>query len=341
MSEVESKLVIWSPEEIRSAVGVEDQIEPTAAAFADSSAGRVQNGLITMFPGPSPEAGDVYVKTGAVAGGDVHIVKVSPWFARNAEMGEPQGGFVAVLDSRTGRTLGLLHDQHYLSDIRTAAAGAIAARLFAPRQVAVATVLGSGTQAWLQPQALYRERPFKRLNIWARNVDKASSLAERLRRAMPAVDVQVEPDIESAVRAADVLMTVTTSREPLVHGRWLKAGAHVSAFGADDATKRELDLEALRRARVFVDSLQAVELHGDVRRAISEDGYRLDEVAGEIGSVLSGSISGRTRDDQITVAKFVGIGAQDLVAAQVAVQNLAKAHGGASATIRRTRLDPS
>jgi ornithine cyclodeaminase/alanine dehydrogenase-like protein (mu-crystallin family) len=317
-----ANITIWSADAIRAAVDVEDLIEPTVAAFTASSAGLVQNGLITMFPGSTPEAGDVYVKTGAVAGDDVHIVKVSPWFARNAEQRLPQGGFVAVMDSRTGHTLGLLDDQHYLSDIRTAAAGVVAARLFAPARVDVACVLGSGTQAWLQPQALYRERQFEQLHIWARDIDKAMALAQRLRVALPGVDVRVERRIERAVRAADVLMTTTTSREPLVKGEWLKLGSHVSAFGADDATKCELDLAVLRRARVFVDSVPASTLYGDVRRAIATGGYRPDEIAGEIGSVLAGRVDGRTQRDDITVAKFVGIGAQDLAAAQVAIRKL-------------------
>jgi len=316
------KIALWSADAIRALVDVEDLIEPTIAAFLAASAGRVQNGLITMFPGSTPQAGDVYVKTGAIAGEDVHIVKVSPWFAHNAEQRLPQGGFVAVMDSRTGRTLGLLDDQHYLSDIRTAAAGAVAARLFAPARVEVACVLGAGTQAWLQPQALYRERRFERLDVWAREPHKAGVLAKRLRVALPGVDVRVEPDIERAVRAADVLMTTTTSREALVRGEWLKAGSHVSAFGADDATKCELAPAVLSRARVFVDSLQASALYGDVRRAMAEGLYRLEEIAGEIGAVLAGNLEARLRPDDITVAKFVGIGAQDLAAAHVALRKL-------------------
>jgi ornithine cyclodeaminase/alanine dehydrogenase-like protein (mu-crystallin family) len=322
MKTTQTQTTLWGADAIRAAVDVEDLIEPTAAAFLASSAGQVQNGLITMFPGATPEAGDVYVKTGAVAGGDVHIVKVSPWFAKNAELRQPQGGFVAVMDSKTGRTLGLLDDQHHLSDIRTAAAGAVAARLFAPARVEVACVLGSGMQAWLQPQALYRERRFEQLYVWARDLEKAKVLAERLHQVLPAVQVRVELDVERAVRATDVLMTTTSSREPLVRGEWLKVGSHVSAFGADDATKCELDLAVLRRSRVFVDSVQAATLYGDVRRAMSEGGYRAEEIAGEIGTVLAGKINGRTRPDEITVAKFVGIGAQDLAAAKVAVRKL-------------------
>ena len=119
---------IVSAETIRASVRFEDLIEPVSRAFAESSAGLADNGLVVMFPAERHDLGDVYVKTGSLRGHDVYIVKVSPWFSSNVERGLPQGGFVGVFDSHTGRTLALLNEEHYLSDIRTAAAGALAAR---------------------------------------------------------------------------------------------------------------------------------------------------------------------------------------------------------------------
>ena len=127
----------------------EDLIEPVSRAFAESSAGLADNGLVVMFPAERSELGDVYVKTGSLRGHDVYIVKVSPWFRSNVERGLPQGGFVGVFDSRSGQTLALLNEEHYLSDIRTAAAGAVAARALAPAEVGTAAVLGAGVQAYL------------------------------------------------------------------------------------------------------------------------------------------------------------------------------------------------
>ena len=143
-------------ETIRASVTFEDLVEPVSRAFAESSAGFADNGMVVMYPAQRRELGDVYVKTGTLRGHDVYIVKVSPWFSANAERGQPQGGFVGVFDSATGRTLALLHDEHYLSDIRTAAAGAVAARILAPQAIDTAAVLGAGVQAYWQPLALYR-----------------------------------------------------------------------------------------------------------------------------------------------------------------------------------------
>ena len=312
-------------ETIRASVTFESLVEPVSQAFAESSAGLADNGMVVMYPAQRRELGDVYVKTGTLAGHDVYIVKVSPWLRLNAERGQPQGGFVAVFDIATGRTLALLHDEHYLSDIRTAAAGAVAARVLAPSDVATVAVLGSGVQAFWQPMALYRERPFTELLIWARSEEKAAALKTRLGEKLPDVDIRFSPSIERTVRDADVLITATQAREPLVKGEWLSEGTHVTAVGADDATKCELDATALRRARVFVDSRETARANGDVHRAIHTEGYSLSELSGELGDVISGRSPGRTSDDDITVAKLVGIGALDLVAAEVTLAKLSPA----------------
>ncbi|MEP6620963.1 MAG: ornithine cyclodeaminase family protein, partial [bacterium] len=268
------------------------------------------------------DQGDVYVKTGTLRGHPVFIVKISPWFASNVVRGEAQHGFVGVFDSATGRTIALINDEHYLSDIRTAAAGALAARVLAPRDVRTACVLGAGVQAYWQTLALHRERPFETLLIWARNGERASALQGRLRGALPGVDMRVDADLERAVRRADVLVCATQSREPLVHAAWLHEGQHITAVGADDPSKCELDAGVLRQSRVFVDSIAASTANGDVYRAIAEGAYRAGDIAGEVGDVLAGRINGRQSDRDITVAKFVGIGAQDLVAAEVALERV-------------------
>jgi ornithine cyclodeaminase/alanine dehydrogenase-like protein (mu-crystallin family) len=313
---------IVNADELRAKVRFEQLIEPVSTAFQQSSAKRAQNGLVVMFPAERPELGDVYVKTGVLSGHTVYIVKVSPWFAVNLERGQPQGGFIGVFDSQTGRTLAILNEEHYLSDIRTAAAGALAARVLAPQHVGTAAVLGAGVQAYWQPQALYRERPFRRLLIWARDSNKAEALKARLIEALPRVEIEIYRDLESTVRSADVLVTATPAREPLVRGAWLRAGQHITAIGADDATKCELDVEVLARARVFVDSIETNAGNGDVHRALQSGAYRLEQLSGEIGEVLAGRKVGRSSTEDITIAKFVGIGAQDLVAAEASIRLL-------------------
>jgi ornithine cyclodeaminase/alanine dehydrogenase-like protein (mu-crystallin family) len=313
---------IVEADDIRSCVGFEDLIEPVSRALQESSAGLADNGLVVMFPAARPELGDVYVKTGCVRGHDVYIVKLSPWFGVNVERGQPQGGFLGVFDSTTGRTLALLNEEHYLSDIRTAAAGALAARTLARAGVTTAAVLGSGVQAFWQSLALHRERPFSMLSIWARNPQRAELLKARLAVELTDVDIRCSTDLEGTVRSAEVLITATLAREPIVRGEWLAEGVHVTAVGADDPTKCELDAMALRRARVFVDARETSAANGDVHRAVREGSYSVAQLAGELGDVLAGRTPGRLADSDITIAKLVGIGAQDLAAAEVTLSKL-------------------
>lgn len=182
------------------------------------------------------------------------------------------------------------------------------------------TVLGAGVQAYWQTLALYSERRFNRLVIWARNLGKAEALKRRLQPHLPTVEVEISVDLEPAIRLADVIITATQARQPLIHGAWLREGQHITAVGADDPSKCELDAVALRRARVFVDTMAASEANGDVFQAIQRNEYEMNAIAGEIGSVLSGTRQGRVSKNDITLAKFVGIGAQDLAAAEVCLR---------------------
>lgn len=315
---------IVSADALRAAVGFEELVEPVGRAFQELSGGLADAGLLTMFPAERPDLGDVYVKTGQIRGRAIYVVKISPWFAANVAAGRPQGGFIAVFDARTGHTRAILAEEHYLSDIRTAAAGSLAARVLAPAVVRTATVLGTGVQAYWQPRALFAERRFERLMIWGRDPERARRLADRLRVHLPAVRLVLEPDLETAVRAGDVLLTTTASRDPIVQGEWLRPGQHITAVGADDQTKCELDAACLRKAdRLIVDSLEGARTCGDVARHLADGAIRPGQVHGEIGSVLSGALPGRRNDREITIAKFIGLGVQDLAAAEVSLQRLA------------------
>jgi ornithine cyclodeaminase len=309
-------------DQLRSALTFEDLIEPMSAAFAASSAGRAASTSMLVHPLADHHAADVLVKAGVVTDRAVFVVKVAPWFAANVAAGRPQGGFVAVLDSGNGHAIALVHDEHLLSDLRTAAAGALAARVLAPPEVHAATVLGAGVQAYWQCLALFGERPFERLTIWARNRARAQVLCERLRVQLPAVAIDTSDDHRSACADAQVIITTTSSRMPLVSGDMLRPGQHVTAVGADEPDKCEIDASALRRARVFVDDRAAGSGAGNVHRAIELGGYRPGELAGEIGDVINGTVAGRSSPTDITIATFVGIGAQDVVAAELALQRL-------------------
>jgi ornithine cyclodeaminase/alanine dehydrogenase-like protein (mu-crystallin family) len=315
--------MIFGAATLRECVGFRDLIEPMARVFREFSDRQASAGFLAMSPADRPELGDVYVKTGSIRGHSRFIVKISPWFAANVAAGNAQGGFIAVFDSNTGHTVAILADEHYLSDIRTAAAGAVAARMLAPTVVRTAAVIGTGVQAFWQAQALYAVRPFDSLLIWGRDAGRGCVLADRLRPLLPGVTVAVASDLESVVRESDVVITATNAREPLIKGEWLRAGQHITAVGADDDTKCELDAECIRRAhRVIVDSIESAMKSGDLFRHLRGGDIRVEHIHGELGSVVAGTVSGRRSDNEITIAKLVGLGVQDLAAAEVTLERL-------------------
>jgi ornithine cyclodeaminase len=309
--------------QLRALVGFEDLIEPVSRAFQDFSVGLAQCAIVTMFPASDPTLGDVYVKTGCIRGHSHYLVKVSPWFAVNRDLAQPQGGFLAVFDSATGHTVAILNDEHYLSDIRTAAAGALAARVLAPESVRVAGILGTGVQAYWQARALFSVRKFERLLIWGRDHEKTLALKQRLAPKLPGVEIVPTENIRRVVETVEVLITATASREPIVQGDWLRPGQHITAVGADDETKCELDAHCLKRAnRLIVDSRDSTRDHGEVHRWLKQGALRIEDIHGELGEVLAGTVPGRRSREEITIAKFVGIGVQDLAAAEVSIDRL-------------------
>lgn len=310
-----------TPSEVEAALGLEDLIEPVSRAFQAYSCGRAHNEMISLHPLRDRTAGDVLVKAATLEGSTVFVVKVAPWFAANVADGKPQGGLVAAFNALTGHTIALIDDQHRISDLRTAAAGALAARVLAPASVESAAVLGSGTQAYWQAMALHCERPFDRLYIWARDERKARRLGERISQRLPHLTIQYV-GAETAVRQSDVIITATGAREPIVRGDWLHEGQHITAIGADDATKCELDATTLQRSTVLVDEIALATETGDVHAAIARGQYRADLIAGELGEVLAGRKMGRQSESEITVATLSGLGVQDIAAVEVLLRKM-------------------
>jgi ornithine cyclodeaminase/alanine dehydrogenase-like protein (mu-crystallin family) len=310
---------VYGADAIRAAIGLDDLVEPVARVFADFSDG-LGEAPITVFA-PGGDQGDVHVKSAWMPGRSVFTVKVAAWFAARATGGlSPSSGFVAVHDATTGDLRALLMDEHHLTDLRTAAAGAVATRLLARQDAASLAVLGTGTQARLQVLAARAVRPIEHVLVWGRRADAAHALRAALLATDPALTVSVAEHPRDAVRRADVIVTATGSRHPILDGSWLRPGHHVTAVGADDASKAELDPDCFHRADVLaVDSREHAPRHaGDLRAC----GRAADA---ELGELLLGRHPGRTSASQITVAKLVGLGIQDLAAAETALRLLTEA----------------
>jgi ornithine cyclodeaminase/alanine dehydrogenase-like protein (mu-crystallin family) len=312
----------YTPDRIRAVVGFEDLTESVARALVDRSRG-LGASPVTVFA-PRGNDGDVHVKCAWLPGRAIFTVKVATWFAARIARGDPpSAGFVAVFDAETGVLLALLEDDHHLSDVRTAAAGALATRMLARPDAATLGVLGTGVQAYLQVLAAASERPIRHVKVWGRNPERGARLIRAVVARRPDLSVTLSPTAQAACRGADVVVTATSSREPLIEPAWLEPGIHITAVGADDAEKCELAPGCLARAdRIVVDSRELTKQYGDLARAIAAGVIGGEQRLTELGELLANTAPGRAGEEEITVCKLVGLGVQDLAAAEVSLARL-------------------
>jgi ectoine utilization protein EutC len=268
--------------------------------------------------------GEVDVKAAYLPGFDGIAVKISAGFFDNPARGLPSlGGLVVLLDATTGIPRAALFDAGYLTDLRTALAGAVAADHLAVRDASQVGVIGAGVQARWQVEALTLVRPVRHVRLWARDPDRATALADDLARSLE-VEVEVAATPTEAA-AGDVLVTTTPSTAPLVAADALHPGLHVTAVGSDAPGKQELGPDLLAAADVLVcDHLDQSRRLGELRPATEADVAR----AVELGTVIDDPSRGRRSSEQVTVCDLTGTGAQDTAIASLAVARCTEAGVG-------------
>ncbi len=305
---------------LREEIGPLDLLEPTRKAFVAISEGRMRTTADTL----DLDDGDVHVKAASEIGGDLYIAKLASLIPSNRERGlPPGGGAILACSALTGEPLLLLRDGHYLTDARTAVAGALVSHLLAKAGARSVAVLGSGEQARLQVTTLAGLRPLARVLVWARRGDAARALADRLREELgPGTEVDVAPTVAEAVGAVEIVITATSSLEPLVEAEWLRPGQHLSAIGADDGRKHELATGCFARAaRIVVDMRAQTCAKAELKKALAEGAVEPERIV-ELGEVLAGWAPGRSSEEEITIAKLTGVAAQDLAAVRTVADRL-------------------
>ena len=252
---------------------------------------------------------------GYLAGEGVFGLKATSVFPGNAGTKyESHQGAVLVFEADHGSLLAAV-DAATVTRVRTGAASAVATRALARRGSSVLALLGSGTQALSHLDAMAEAVPgLSSVRVWSRTAANARAFVRAA--AGKGVDVKACEGAEEAVRGADVVCTVTASSSPVLLGRWLGAGTHVNAVGASRPPSRELDSEAVRMSRLFVDSRVSAGLEADDYLVpLREGAVGPGHILGEIGEVLEGKVRGRTGDSDVTVFKSLGVAAEDLAAA--------------------------
>lgn len=310
-------------DEIRAAVDIPRLIDELAEGFVAYSAGDVVVPPVAHLGFDEPR-GDVHIKYGYVQDDDVFVIKIADGFDENPALGLPPGdGMLLVFDRRTGMARAVLLDHAYLTDLRTAAAGAVAARLLAPRVVEKIGVIGTGVQGHLQLELLRRVVDCRSAMVAGRDRHRAERYVQDM--AKHGFEVSIAPDPDSLAAACDIVVTATTARAPLFSADAVRPGTHISAFGADSPGKQELDPELMGRAEVVVvDSLSQTSEHGELAHALAA-GVIAEENVRELGDVIRDPSLGRTSDDQITVCDMTGVAVQDIVVAKHVLAQLAVA----------------
>ena len=271
-------------------------VERAIVAFA---AGRAQSGDAGHFSFPAP--GDAHVKVAHLAGEDVFALKVSASFYGNPAKGlSSSQGFSAVMSATTGEALALFADGGWLTDVRTAMAGAIAARAIGYKGGTLG-IVGAGIQARMQADMIRRHIGAERVLIWGRDPAKAQALAAE-------VGGEACGDLAHLVRASDLIVTTTPSTDWLIDDDWVRPGARIVAVGSDGGGKRELDPRILGRATVIVDSVDKCLENGEAGWAVRAGLLAADTII-PLGELLA---EPRTfAADAIVVADLTGLPVQD------------------------------
>lgn len=271
-----------------------------------------------LFDGPP---GDVHIKYGYIRGGDYYVVKIASGFYENHALGLPStDGMMLVFKQATGELESILLDGGHLTTMRTAAAGAVAAKHLAPRNVQRIGMIGAGLQARAQLRMLRDVTDCREVLAWGTNREEVERYASDMAALGFAVDASSDPN--EVASQCELLVTVTPSKVPLVSADSIRPGTHVTAIGSDTPEKQELDEAILGKADMVVtDSLVQCRDRGEISKALAAGVIDHGSVV-ELGSVISDSNLRRQNDDQITVADLTGLAVQDIQIATAVCRQL-------------------
>jgi len=298
-------------EETRRLLPMADCVHAMGEVLAELARGRLHNPLRSVVR--PPDASTLLGLMPAHRDGDepVYALKAVVIAPENPKRGlDAHQGLVVVFDGTTGQVRGLVNASA-ITAVRTAAVSGVATRALARRGSRTLAILGAGVQAHAHLEVMRAVLPFERVVAWSRTPGRAADLdgAEEAESA------------EDALRDADVVVTATTAREPIVRREWLKPGAHVNAVGSSIPTTRELDTATMAAAALFVDRREStVNESGDYLFAAREGAIGPEHIRAELGEVLAGDAEGRRDDDELTVFKSLGLAVEDLAAAELVLR---------------------
>jgi ornithine cyclodeaminase/alanine dehydrogenase-like protein (mu-crystallin family) len=254
-------------------------------------------------------------------------------FGENHARGLPSHlATILLLDPDTGSLIALM-DGRYITEARTAAVSAVSARFLAKRNASTLAIIGSGVQARSHLEALQHVRQLEQVRIWSPRPHSRQQFVDDMSSRVP-VGITACESAEAAVRGADLIVLVTSSKTPVIEDGWVSPGAHVMCIGACRPDQREMDPQLVKRGRLFVDSRNAALVEsGDIVMNLASGLFDASHVRGEVGELVLGRISGRVSDGDITIFKSLGMAVEDVVAADLVFRRASESGAGTELTL--------
>lgn len=315
-------MLILSESEIRGLVDARTARDAIEGAFRALHRGEATLASVISLPFRRPE-GVAHIKAGHLHDDGVWTVKVSTDFDPGDGGATRHSGLMLVISANDGALVGVLSDNGFLTELRTGAAGAVAADLLARHDVTTAAIVGAGSQARYQLEALLQVRSIECVRVASRSPERARTFVEEIESL--GLSGSLCDSVQEAVRGAGIVITTTPSTAPLLEASWLDAGTHVTAVGSDEPSKQELFPDVLARAGVVaVDDRRQAASFGELHHAI-EAGTRTEDDVVTLGELLDGVAPGRVGDEEITVADLTGVGVQDAAIAALVLREASRA----------------
>ena len=308
--------IVLQSEDIKKCVELNEQLIPVIEdAFKNLAQGKTTMPPILRLD-IEKYHGESDVKAAYIEGLDSYAIKIASGFFNNPKLGIPSSnGLMILLDSQTGVIKSVLLDKGYLTDVRTAIAGAIAAKYLSNYDSTKAGIIGAGIQAKLQLEALTLVRKINTAYIWSRDSTKTKKFVEETNNLN--VDLEVCSSAEEVLRKSEIVVTTTPSKSPLIQSDWLKKGLHITAMGSDAEQKNELDPLIIKQCDLYIpDSLSQTTILGELHHALEKNIVSSDNAYDELGNVILDSNLGRKSKDDITICDLTGTGVQDTAIAR-------------------------
>jgi ornithine cyclodeaminase/alanine dehydrogenase-like protein (mu-crystallin family) len=312
---------ILNLDQLKELIDIEQLIIDLEKGYMLYSEGQVEVPPVGFLNFQDPP-GDVHIKYGYIREDSVYVVKIASGFYNNPQLGiSSSDGLLLVFSQETGKLESILLDECYLTDVRTAVGGAVAAKLLAPSKVSSIGIVGAGVQAKMQLEMLQHVIDCNKCIVWARDIKKANDFIEEIRQDSDFwtehLEIEATSDMDYLTQNCNLIVTTTPSKSPLIMLDQINPGTHITAMGSDDNGKQELDAALLGKADILVaDSKAQCIQYGEMSHGIKAGLIKESEIL-EIGELIKDKSKRRSNDVQITIADQTGVAVQDIQIAKM------------------------